>query len=63
MGAGKYNSDESKMVGSVSNKMKNMSNKDRKANRRRRLEQMTESEKAIMKKYGKDWTTAYRETF
>jgi len=63
MGAGKYNSDENKMVGTVSNKIKNMSHKERLLNRRRRLEQMTESEKAIMKKYGKDWTSAYRETF
>tara|TARA_B100002019_G_C20808221_1_gene374623 strand:- start:3 stop:185 length:183 start_codon:yes stop_codon:yes gene_type:complete len=56
------NSSENKMVGTVSNKIKSMSNKEKMKQRRIRLQNMTESEKAIMKKYGRDWNTAYRET-
>ena len=43
------NSSENKMVGTVSNKIKSMSNKEKMKQRRIRLQNMTESEKAIMK--------------
>ena len=51
------------MVGTVSNKLKAMSDKERLKRRRVRLEQMTESEKKIMAKYGKSWDVEYRGTF
>ena len=51
------------MVGTVSNKIKNMSPKDKARHRRIRLQNMTESEKEIMKRYGKDWTQAVRDTY
>lgn len=63
MGKSRFSSDEAKMVGSVSNKLKAMSDKERHKRRRLRLEQMTESEKKIMAKYGKSWDTEYRSTF
>lgn len=63
MGKSRFSSDENKMVGTVSNKMKAMSEKERTKRRRLRLEQMTENEKKIMAKYGKSWDTEYRATF
>lgn len=57
------NSSENKMVGTISNKIKAMSEKERIKRRRIRLEQMTDNEKRIMKKYGKSWDKEYRETF
>ena len=51
------------MVGTVSNKLKAMSEKERVKRRRLRLMQMTESEKKIMAKYGKNWDKEYRSTF
>ena len=62
-GSGRPNSSENKMVGTVSNKIKSMSAKDKAKLRRIRLQNMTESEKEIMKRYGKDWNAAYRGTF
>ena len=62
-GSGKPNTSENKMVGTVSNKIKNMSPKDKARHRRIRLQNMTESEKEIMKRYGKDWTQAVRDTY
>ena len=53
MGKGKHNSAESKMVGTVSNKMKSMSEKERTKRRINRLNQCTDNEKLIMAKYGK----------
>jgi|TARA_B100000085_G_scaffold168458_1_gene153246 hypothetical protein len=63
MGKSRFSSDEAKMVGTVSNKLKAMSDKERLKRRRLRLEQMTEGEKKIMQKYGKSWDTEYRSTF
>ena len=51
------------MVGTVSNKLKSMSEKDRIKSKRLRLSQMTDAEKKIMQKYGKSWETEYRATF
>ena len=51
------------MVGTVSNKLKNKKEKERLKRRRLRLQQMTEGEKKIMLKYGKNWDTEYRSTF
>ena len=62
MGKSRYSSDEAKMVGAVSNKIKGMSQKDRDKHRRMRLNQMTESEKKIMAKYGRSWESEYRST-
>ena len=63
MGKSRFSSDEQRMVGTVSNKIKSMSEKDRIKSKRLRLSQMTEAEKKIMQKYGKSWETEYRATF
>ena len=57
------NSSENKMVGTVSNKIKAMSDKERTHRRRIRLEQMTDNEKKIMAKYGKNWESEHRSTY
>lgn len=62
MGRGRNNPEEAKMVGTVSNRMQGMSEKDRVKRKMQRLNQMTESEKKIMSKYGKSWDTVVRET-
>lgn len=61
MGKGKHNSAESKMVGTVSNKMKSMSEKERTKRRINRLNQCTDNEKLIMAKYGKSWEQQIRD--
>lgn len=63
MGKSRFSSDEQRMVGTVSNKLKAMSEKDRQKRRRIRLSQMTDNEKKIMAKYGKNWDTEYRSTY
>jgi hypothetical protein len=63
MGKGKYNSAEAKMVGTVSNKLKAMSEKDRVKRRITRLNQCTDNEKRIMAKYGKSWEQQVRDTY
>lgn len=63
MGKGRNNPEESKIVGTVSNRIQSMSEKERLNRRRHRLNQMTESEKKIMAKYGKSWETLVRETY
>lgn len=63
MGKGRNNPEESKIVGTVSNRIQGMSEKERLNRRRHRLNQMTESEKKIMAKYGKSWETQVRETY
>lgn len=63
MGKSRFSSDEQRMVGTVSNKLKSMSEKDRIKSKRLRLSQMTDAEKKIMQKYGKSWETEYRATF
>jgi len=63
MGKSRFSSDEQRMVGTVSNKIKAMSEKERIKNKRIRLLQMTDNEKRIMKKYGRSWDKEYRETF
>lgn len=65
MGAGssRPNSSENKMVGTISNKIKAMSEKERTQRRRIRLEQMTDNEKKIMAKYGKSWELEHRSTY
>ena len=55
MGKSRFSSDEQRMVGTVSNKIKAMSEKERIKNKRIRLLQMTDNEKRIMKKYGRSW--------
>ena len=61
MGRGRSNPEEAKMVGTVSNRMQGMTEKDRVKRKLQRLNQMTESEKKIMAKYGKSWDTVVRE--
>ena len=61
MGKGKHISAESKMVGTVSNKMKSMSEKERTKRRINRLNQCTDNEKLIMAKYGKSWEQQIRD--
>ena len=51
------------MVGTISNKIKAMSEKERIKRRRIRLEQMTDNEKKIMAKYGKSWESEHRSTY
>lgn len=63
MGKGRNNPEESKIVGTVSNRIQSMSEKERLNRRRHRLNQMTENEKKIMAKYGKSWETLVRETY
>ena len=63
MGKSRFSSDEQRMVGTVSNKLKSMSEKDRIKSKRLRQSQMTDAEKKIMQKYGKSWETEYRATF
>lgn len=63
MGKGRNNPEESKIVGTVSNRIQGMSEKERLKRRRHRLNQMTENEKKIMAKYGKSWDTLLRETY
>lgn len=63
MGKSRFSSDEQRMIGTVSNKIKAMSEKDRMNRKRVRLSQMTENEKKIMAKYGKSWDKEYRSTF
>ena len=63
MGKSRFSSDEQRMVGTVSNKLKGMSEKDRIKSKRLRLSQMTDAEKRIMQKYGKSWDNEYRATF
>lgn len=62
MGRGRSNPEEAKMVGTVSNRMQGMTEKDRVKRKLQRLNQMTENEKKIMAKYGKSWDTVVRET-
>lgn len=62
MGRGRNNPEESKMVGTVSNRIQGMSEKDRIKRKLQRLNQMTDNEKKIMEKYGKSWDTLVRET-
>ena len=63
MGKSRFSSDEQRMIGTVSNKIKAMSEKDRMNRKRVRLSQMTENEKKIMAKYGKSWDKEFRSTF
>tara|TARA_X000001316_G_C922431_1_gene37804 strand:- start:536 stop:730 length:195 start_codon:yes stop_codon:yes gene_type:complete len=63
MGKGRNNPEEAKMVGTVSNRIQSMSEKDRIKRKLHRLNQMTENEKKIMAKYGKSWDTIVRETY
>ena len=63
MGKSRFSSDEQRMIGTVSNKIKAMSEKERMNRKRVRLSQMTENEKKIMAKYGKSWDKEYRSTF
>ncbi len=51
------------MVGTISNKIKAMSEKEKTKRRLIRLNQMTENEKKIMAKYGKNWEQVVRETY
>ena len=62
MGKGRNNPEEAKIVGTVSNRIQGMSEKDRVKRKLQRLNQMTENEKKIMAKYGKSWDTVVRET-
>ena len=62
MGKGRNNPEEAKMVGTVSNRMQGMSERDRTKRKIQRLNQMTDAEKKIMAKYGKSWDTIFRET-
>ena len=57
------NSSENKMVGTISNKLKGMSEKEKLRRRLIRLNQMTDNEKKIMAKYGKNWEQVVRETY
>lgn len=63
MGKSRFSSDEQRMIGTVSNKIKAMSEKERMNRKRIRLSQMTDNEKKIMAKYGKSWDKEYRSTF
>ena len=63
MGKSRFSSDEQRMIGTVSNKIKAMSEKERMNRKRVRLSQMTENEKKIMAKYGRSWDKEYRSTF
>lgn len=63
MGKSRFSSDEQKMVGTVSNRLKAMTEKERLKRRRIRLSQLTDNEKKIMAKYGRNWDTEYRSTF
>jgi len=63
MGKSRFSSDEQRMVGTVSNKIKAMSEKERMKRKRIRLSQMTDNEKKIMAKYGKSWDKEFRETY
>lgn len=63
MGKSRFSSDEQRMVGAVSNKLKAMSEKERLNRRRIRLLQLTNNEKKLMAKYGKNWDKEYRSTF
>ena len=63
MGKSRFSSDEQRMIGTVSNKLKAMSEKERNRRRRIRLAQLTDNEKKLMTKYGKNWDREYRSTF
>lgn len=63
MGKSRFSSDEQKMVGTVSNRLKAMTEKERLKRKRIRLSQLTDNEKKIMAKYGRNWDTEYRSTF
>lgn len=63
MGKSRVSSDEQRMIGTVSNKLKAMSEKERLRSRRIRLLQLTDNEKKLMAKYGKSWDREYRSTF
>jgi hypothetical protein len=63
MGKSRFSSDEQKMVGTVSNRLKAMTEKERLKRRRIRLSQLTDNEKKIMAKYGRNWDAEYRSTF
>lgn len=63
MGKSRFSSDEQRMVGTVSNKIKAMSEKERMKRKRIRLSQMTDNEKKLMAKYGKNWDREYRSTY
>lgn len=52
MGKQAGNNSESKIVGTISNKMMKMSKKERLANRVKRLSNLSQGEIDIMKKYG-----------
>tara|TARA_R100000951_G_scaffold112229_1_gene112293 strand:+ start:199 stop:390 length:192 start_codon:yes stop_codon:yes gene_type:complete len=63
MGKSRTSSDEQRMIGTVSNKIKAMSEKERMRRRRIRLMQLTDTEKKLMAKYGKSYEKEYKDTF
>jgi uncharacterized membrane protein len=62
-GSSRTNFSENKMVGTISNRILVMSEKERLKRRRIRLSQLTDNEKKIMVKYGRNWDAEYRSTF